>query len=128
MSLREKYLASKASVVGSVDIPDWGKVHIRSLSLSDMEKMKDKGDVEAVLWSILLGVCDEVGNKVFGPDDWEFIKGLPWLIVQPLAEAVSRFNKLSAEIVADEKKDCEKTMKQDSCSDCASSSEQPLLS
>ena len=105
MSLRDKYLTAKNAPLGSVEIPEWGQTFIRALTLSDMAKLKDADDVQALLLSVQLGVCDEHGIRVFTDEDTEGLKALPWSVVQAVAEGVHHHNKLTAEGVADEKKD-----------------------
>jgi hypothetical protein len=104
MNLRDKYLAVKNAPLGSVEIPDWGKTFIRALTLSDMARLKDATDVEALLLSVLLGVCDEQGSRVFTDSDKDSLQALPWSVVQAVAEGVHKHNKLTGEGVADEKK------------------------
>ena len=70
-----------------------------------MARLKDADDVQALLLSVLLGVCDEQGVRVFADGDKDSLSALPWSVVQAVAEGVHRNNKLTAEGVADEKKD-----------------------
>lgn len=103
--IRKRFAEVKTKAIGVCDCPELGVVHIRALTLADMEKMKGAGDVESIIYSVLLGVSDELGNRVFGQEDWDTVKNLPWNIVNAIAQAVSKFNKLSEETVAEEKKD-----------------------
>jgi hypothetical protein len=105
MNLREKYLAVKNAPLGSSIIPEWGLTYFRALTLADMARLKDADDVGALLFSVLLGVCDESGGRVFDDTDAESLKELPWSVVQSVAENVHAFNKLTAEGVCLEKKD-----------------------
>jgi hypothetical protein len=104
MSLKDKFLAVENALL-DVEIPVWGNVKIKQLTLADMEKLRNASDVEAVLLSVVCGVVDAEGKAVFGADDWDRIKLLPWEIVQAVATAVHLHSKLTTESVAIEKKD-----------------------
>jgi hypothetical protein len=103
-SLKHKYLASKPQK--TVPIPGWGDVVIRSLSLGEMDKLKEaeKNDVEALRSYVLYGVGDEQGNRVFSDEDTASVLDIAWTIVVAIAKAVQDFNELSAKSVDDEKK------------------------
>jgi hypothetical protein len=108
MNLRDKYLSVKTCATGTVEIPDWGTVNVRSLTLSEMDRLeKAIGDnpADALAVAVLLGVGDEDGKRVFDDKDIASIRATTFNTVKAVAEAVVRHNKLNAEVVAEAKKD-----------------------
>ena len=116
MDMRTKYLFDPCQV-STVDDANWGKVYIRQLTLGEIERLQkseEKGDVESVLTQLLFGVGNENGHRVFGDEDYEALKSVPWNTVLNVTKAIKEFNKLTAEAIAGEKKDCGKTPTPDS--------------
>ena len=107
MNLAEKYLVNKGTTTINVDIPEWGDVKIRSLSLSEMDRLEKKiqnNPSEALALAVLLGVSDENGKRVFTDNNLDDIKATSFQVVKSVAESVIKHNSLTAEVVEDAKK------------------------
>ena len=104
MNLRDKYLSLKSGKVGSVEVESWGTVHIRALTLSDLDKLKTLNEAEAIVSGVLFGVCDDQGQRVFTEGDKEtLLNSTPFGVLAAVAEAVGTHNGLTADKVSDAK-------------------------
>jgi hypothetical protein len=100
MSLREKYLSVKSGKVASVEVEQWGTVFIRNLTLADLDKLKGLSEAEAIVAGVIVGCCDENGQRVFNEDDKEtLLNSTPFNVLADVAEAVGQHNNLSEDKV-----------------------------
>lgn len=106
MSLRERYLSVKSGKVASVEVEQWGTVHLRALTLADLDKLKGLSEADAIVAGVLNGVCDQDGNRVFTEADREaLLTGTPFGVLAAVAEAVGAHNGLTADKVTAAKND-----------------------
>ena len=109
MNLKDKYLNTPAGIPGVVEVEGWGRVHVRALSLAQLEKAQQAEQADPVRGLVLLvlfGVCDENGQRVFSDDDADAVKeSFPVPTLRQVTEAIVRHNRLTAEDVVDAKKD-----------------------
>lgn len=108
MNLRDKYLNIKSHNLGHAEIQEWGTVHLRDLTLSEMDRLEKsiaENPADALALAVILGVADEQGNRVFSDADLWKIKNTAFNIVKATAEAVVAHNKLNGVVVEAEKKD-----------------------
>lgn len=109
MSLKDKYLTTPAGKPGAVEVEGWGTVNVRALSLAQLERAQDveKADpVRGLVLLVLFGMADPDGKRVFCDDDEAAVKdSFPVPVLRVVTEAIVRHNRLSAEDVAEAKKD-----------------------
>jgi len=108
MSLREQYLNTPTVTTGTADIPEWGTVHLRSLTLSELNRLETaiaKDPAEALAVAVVLGVGDTDGKRVFTDADLGAIRGTGFHVVKAVAEAVVKHNRMNAEVVEEKKGD-----------------------
>lgn len=105
--LAKKYLSTPTGSAGVVQVPGWGEVHVRALSVADLERIRDVEEQDAIkglLLLIALGVGDESGGLVFDPDNLDALKGISAPALKLLGEGVAKANMLSPQAVDDAKK------------------------
>lgn len=121
---KTKYFGA-SSVVGSVTVPVWGRVSLRSPSLSELRSLENITDETKIMLStVACCVCDESGNRVFSDDDMDQLATVSFSILQEVSKAaIKQFNMPT--LVEDAKKNSPETAASDSPSICAENSASP---
>lgn len=91
--------ATAAEKPTAVKVKPWGTVHIRSLTVSEVEEQADdtadKKDKNRIARAAARVLCDESGRRLFDPsneDDVKLIASQPWTLLRKiLAESGSEF-------------------------------------
>lgn len=106
MLTREHFLHFNAALpTEKVDVPELGgHVYIRTMTAGDRDRFEvqisqTRDNFRARL--VAFTACDEKGARVFDEGDIAMLSKLPANVVQPIAEAALRLNRLTAEAVED---------------------------
>ena len=95
---RDQLIAAMREVAAekpqAVTIGKWGTVHIRSLTVGEVEaqiaETSDKKDKHALARGAARLLCDETGKRLFDPDnaaDVELLSMQPWKLLRELLDA-----------------------------------------
>jgi hypothetical protein len=86
--------ATAAEAPVAVEVPKWGTVHVRQITVGEVEDQTadaaakdDKGRLARAAARV---ICDEAGNRIFDPADQEHIALLakqPWGLLRKVLEA-----------------------------------------
>lgn len=109
------FTAAEAAAAGfpkeSIEVPGVGTVFVRVMCSGDRdhyEAMFAKSDLKDFRARLIQATaCDESGALLFGPKDIPRLSALPFTILQPLATAAIRINKLTEDAVETERKNSE---------------------
>ena len=81
--------ATAAEKPVAVDVPGWGKVFVRSLTVAEVEEQAadtaDKTDKNRIARGAARLLCDETGKRLFNPEDEADVKLLaaqPWKLLR----------------------------------------------
>lgn len=104
-----KHRLTRHTTIVPVEVPDFGTVHLRSVSVGERQLFWDKlaanpdeKDQLSNLWLLVFTLCDEAGERIFGDDDWDKVKDIAAPIADFLWKMVNKFNLFS--IAADDAK------------------------
>ena len=76
-------------IVTTIEVPAWGPVGIRALSLAEVSKLQNETDPsKAYLLAVIFGACDESGKKLFSIADTERLGEVALETLQPVVDAV----------------------------------------
>ena len=87
----------------AVSVPDLGgEVYVRVLTLREVGEIqhaqKDAADPLSVYPRlVMLAAVNEDGSPLFDPNDKEAVAGLPWPVVNTIAEAALRISRMAPE-------------------------------
>jgi hypothetical protein len=106
---RASFLACPPPKVEQVDVPELGDfVFVRALTAGERDqfevqhvKSKEK-DFRARL--VAATACDGVGSRLFTEADVPTLSNLPAAVLEPLVQAATKINRLSADDVEDLRK------------------------
>jgi hypothetical protein len=78
-----------------VDVPKWGRVYVKPITVAEVEDQAadtdpDKKNKRRMARAAARVICDEAGNRVFDPDDEEHVALLakqPWSLLRVVLEA-----------------------------------------
>ena len=100
-----------------VDVPGWGTVYVRALSVEDFEAQVNEqlqpvpegtaARRRAAVRKVARSLCDAHGARIFDPDsetDLNELARQPWLLIKRVLTAIDTFNAASEEGVAEAKK------------------------
>ncbi len=107
MSLKDSILQAKDCPVTAVEVPEWGlTVYVRTMTLGEMEVLQNfvdaaKGntDTTAVAEMAAKIICDENGERVFGDDDADGLRGKSHKALTRIANAFTEVNGIDDETV-----------------------------
>src|SRR4051794_19962240 len=101
MSLRDTILASKPLGNLAVDVPEWNTtVYVKRLRSIDIKALE--GKTSTIEDTLLEVVVDENGEKVFKPEDKEFLCNTASIIAMRLITAWNNANADSFSVKVDE--------------------------
>lgn len=87
------FSACKARSVTTIDVPDWGKINIRKLTLGQLKSFDDaKDNYERAKLLILHSIVDGNAKPIF--ESMEEVDSLEMPLFKALSEAVSDVNAL----------------------------------
>lgn len=85
---KSKY-KSPSRAVDSIDVPNWGKVYIRSVSMGDVRRLQMETDpLKGDLLAVVYGACDESGKRNFDETDLDWLADVPLETTKPIVTAV----------------------------------------
>lgn len=77
-----------------IEINGWGKVHVRSLTVAEVEEqtddVADKKDKSRIARGAARLLCDETGKRLFDPDneaDVKLLSAQPWKLLRQVINA-----------------------------------------
>jgi len=93
-------------IIGDVTTDGWGKVFLRSLSLSEIEKFETYKEQtgRGLAYLIAVGVCDEDGKRIFTEADIDSLLALPLEVTLPVGQALAKHLGITVARVEDAKK------------------------
>ena len=81
--VRSRMAADGAEAVHSVEVPRWGTIHVRDVSVAESDRWSAKAreignisDIDPTAFAAAVVICDEAGNRIFDPlneDDIAFL-------------------------------------------------------
>lgn len=82
-----------APSLSSVDVDGWGTLHVRQLTVSEVEDQaddtKDKKDKHRLARAAARLICDDTGSRLFdhaNDDDVQLLANQPWHMLQKVLE------------------------------------------
>lgn len=90
MALADDLLAL-SRVVAPAGVPGVPGLHVRSLSVEDVLRLRQSGD-DGIVLSVLLGASDAGGVRVFADGAEADVRALAFNVVARISEAVLAFN------------------------------------
>ncbi|MFZ5745278.1 MAG: hypothetical protein ACOY7T_12450 [Pseudomonadota bacterium] len=100
MLKRDAILAFKDKRIGKVEVPAFGgEVGLATLTAAEADRIRTLGEdgTPASVGIVLLGACDETGERLFKDDDKDFLAGLPAAEVGMIAKAILEHNGLTGD-------------------------------
>lgn len=94
---------TKNTVVGTVDVPGLGKVHIAKLSAAGRDRLTaamlnlGKPDSNYHATVALVACCDEQGKKLFDDSDLKWLSELDAEILAPIVEETNKVYRINKE-------------------------------
>lgn len=75
----------------SVDVPGWGTVYVRELTVGEVQEQADQaeGDPHKIARAAARLICDEKGKRLFdpaNPDHVALIAKQPWRLLRKIVE------------------------------------------
>lgn len=112
MKTRQELLALKGIVTKDVpDLPEWGTVRIRSMSLADSRNIgkisDDRPDDSLAAYLVIASVVNDDGTPTFTAADYDDILQLSNTIIFPLNKAINELNGYSRAAIEDRAKNSE---------------------
>jgi hypothetical protein len=95
---RDKILGYVDRNIGCVDVPDLGEVCVARLSVIEMDKLAqlDGKAYPISVGVVILGACDESGNRLFTDADAEALGAMPVIAISLISKAVLDHNGIGA--------------------------------
>lgn len=117
LATREAILSAKDWETKDVEIPKWGTVRIRNLTVAErLDFAKEFGaeltgedSCKLLCKVVVASVIDEEGNQVFKWEDVEKLLTKNWANIEKLADAVFKFNGLAREVIDEAEKNLKTT-------------------
>lgn len=85
--------ATAAALPVAVDVPGWGRVHVRQITVAEVEQQTAdaaaKDDARRLARAAARVLCDETGARLFDPasdEDVALISGQPWDLLRRVLE------------------------------------------
>lgn len=101
---RDEILALRAALPRRpVDVPEFGTVEIRTLTLKEVGEIQRKqkeyqGEPLKMYPDLIRAACvDDAGQPLFVAADADLIESLPWTAVDALATAILKFNRMAGD-------------------------------
>lgn len=89
-----------APSLSSLDVDGWGKLHVRQLTVAEVEDQaddtKDKKDKHRLARAAARLICDDAGNRIFDhadDADVQLLAQQPWHMLQKVLEVSGRLIK-----------------------------------
>lgn len=123
---RKAILDFKDTNIGRVEVPEFGgEVCIATLSAIEADKIRDLPEnVPNNVSIVILGACDESGERLFTYKDAEALGNKPSKALTTIGNAILRHNGLIAEVQEEVKNDSSETGNDDSASGSPSPSDE----
>lgn len=93
-ALIEAMRATATQAPRAVDVPKWGRVYVRDVTVDEVEEQTedtaDKKDKHRIARGVARILCDENGARLFDPDDADDVSLLakqPWKLLSKIIEA-----------------------------------------
>lgn len=99
MLTRDAILSTPLPPPATLDVPEWGgQVALRTLSLPEMLAFAAEQDAaRRAVVMVRLCVAHHEGAPLFAAEDDPWLAGLPWALLQRLAQACMAHNGLTGE-------------------------------
>lgn len=92
-ALIEAMRATATEAPRAVDVPKWGKVYVRDVTVDEVEEQTqdtaNKTDKHRIARGVARILCDENGARLFDPDDADdvaLIAKQPWKLLSKIIE------------------------------------------
>lgn len=101
MSLTKSEFLQPVEIHGPFAVDGLGDVYVREVPFSDASFVyanQSEDTFDTSLRMVVVSVCDESGQLVFSPDDYEALRNVPAIRIQKLMQLVTEHSGFGADV------------------------------